>query len=89
MNWSLFLGLFFLHVVLQSLLIELHPSLEPSLLSISLTTEFCNSNLLFLGCAGVEVVLIPLPDQGALVVIQNSVEFGLFPDSQYSCYVVS
>ena len=48
MNWSLFLGLFFLHVVLQSLLIVLHPSLEPSLLSRPLTTSFSNSILQFL-----------------------------------------
>ena len=45
MNWSLFLSLFFLHVVLQSLHIELHPSLEPSLLSRPLTTSFSNSIL--------------------------------------------
>ena len=47
MNWSLFLGLFFPHVVLQSLDIKLHPGLEPSL-SRPLTTSFSNSILQFL-----------------------------------------
>ena len=95
MNWSLLLSHFFLHIVLQSLNIKLHPSLEPSLLSSPLPTlllataffsfldEVTNSILEVLDCAGVEVVLVLLlptlglhflhPNQGALVVIQESV----------------